>query len=265
MTLERLVSTPNYPDLLRLHDQGVVVLGAGQGIGKEVCHALAQAGARLLCVDRDEDLARRVAHETHGIAFVADVTQRHDMERIIATAEGTFGNQFRGLVDIVGVAHIGPLESFDDTAWGGQMDIVLRHAFLALQIGGTSLKRLGGGAMTFVGSISGLQSVPGQSIYGAAKAALHQLVRCAAHEFGPTGVRVNAVAPSFVRTPRLEARLDEAFWTQLEKTIPMRRVGQPSDVAAAVLFLQSELARYVTANVLTLDGGTSAVAALIPP
>jgi NAD(P)-dependent dehydrogenase (short-subunit alcohol dehydrogenase family) len=136
---------------------------------------------------------------------------------------------------------------------------------LALQVGGAALKRLGGGAMTFVGSISGLRSVPGQAIYGAAKAALHHLVRCAAHEFGPAGIRVNAVAPSFVRTPRLEARLDEAFWQRLETTIPMRRVGQPADVAAAVLFLQSGLARYVTANVLTLDGGTSAVAALIPP
>jgi NAD(P)-dependent dehydrogenase (short-subunit alcohol dehydrogenase family) len=259
------VPTPNYLDLVRLNDQGMVVLGAGQGIGKEVCHALAQAGARLLCVDRDEELARQIAHDIDGIAFVADVTQRNDMGRLIAAAEDTFGKEFRGLVDIVGVAHIGPLESFDDATWNGQMDIVLRHAFLALQIGGASLKRLGGGALTFVGSISGLQSVPGQAIYGAAKAALHHLVRCAAHEFGPSGVRVNAVAPSFVRTPRLEARLDEAFWTRLETTIPMRRVGQPSDVAAAVLFLQSELARYVTANVLTLDGGTSAVAALIPP
>ena len=257
--------TPNYPDLIRLQDQGMVVLGAGQGIGKEVCYALAQAGARLLCVDRDEGLAEQVARDIDGIACIADVTLRKDMERIVGAAEGAFANQFRGLVDIVGVAHIGPVESFDDAAWNGQLDIVLRHAFLALQVGGAALKRLGGGAMTFVGSISGLRSVPGQAIYGAAKAALHHLVRCAAHEFGPSGVRVNAVAPSFVRTPRLEARLDEAFWQRLEATIPMRRAGQPSDVAAAVLFLQSELARYVTANVLTLDGGTSAVAALIPP
>ncbi len=255
-----------YPDLIRLQDQGMVVLGAGQGIGQEVCHALAQAGARVLCVDRDEELARRVASEVDGAACVADVTQRSDMERIIGTAESVFGGQFRGIVDIVGVAHIGPLESFDDAAWNGQMDIVLRHAFLALQIGGAALKRLGGGgAVTFVGSISGLRSVAGQAIYGAAKAALHHLVVCAAHELGPANIRVNAVAPSFVRTPRLEARLDEAFWKRLEATIPMRRAGRPSDVAAAVLFLQSELARYVTANVLTLDGGTSAVAALIPP
>jgi NAD(P)-dependent dehydrogenase (short-subunit alcohol dehydrogenase family) len=259
------VPTPDYPDLIRLQDQGIVVLGAGQGIGKEVCHALAQAGAQLLCVDRDEELARQVAGEIDGVARVADVTVREDMERVTGAAEETFGSRFRGLVDIVGVANIGQIEGFDDAAWNGQMDIVLRHAFLALQLGGAALKRLGGGAMTFVGSISGLRSVPGQAIYGAAKAALHHLVLCAAHEFGPHGIRVNAVAPSFVRTPRLEARLDAEFWKRLETTIPMRRVGQPADVAAAVLFLQSELARYVTANVLTLDGGTSAVAALIPP
>src|SRR5579859_6255114 len=130
------VPAPNYLDLIRLPGQGMVVLGAGQGIGKEVCHALAQAGARVLCVDRDEELARAVASDVAGVACVADVTDRSDMERIIAAAESAFGDQLRGLVDIVGVAHIGPLESFDDAAWDGQMNIVLRHAFLALQVGG---------------------------------------------------------------------------------------------------------------------------------
>lgn len=256
----------DYPSLLRLDGRGVVVLGAGQGIGLAVCHALAQAGAGVLCVDRDARLAEEAAREIGGgIPHAGDVTNRDEMAGVVAAAERAFGDRFRGLVDIVGVADIRPLEAFHDAAYDGQLDIVLRHALLAMQLAGSALKRVGGGAMTFVGSISGCRSVPGQAVYGAAKAALHHLVRCAAHELGPSGVRVNAVAPSFVRTPRLEARLSQEFWSHLEPTIPLRRAGLPADVAAAILFLQSELARYVTGNVLMLDGGTSAVAALLPP
>jgi NAD(P)-dependent dehydrogenase (short-subunit alcohol dehydrogenase family) len=116
--------------------------------------------------------------------------------------------------------------------------------------------------MVFVGSISGMVSVANQAAYGTAKAALHHLVRCAAHELGPQSVRVNAVAPGFVRTPRLLARLDEEFWDRVANVNPLRRVAIPADVASAILFLASDLASYVTGNVLTLDGGTNFLAAL---
>jgi NAD(P)-dependent dehydrogenase (short-subunit alcohol dehydrogenase family) len=265
MNMGNTSPSTDYVDLLRLDGEGVIVFGAGQGIGEQVCHALAQAGARVLCVDRDADLATKVAKDVDGTSCIADVTQRIDVMRILETASSAYGGQLRGLVDIVGVANVRPIEEFDDAAWNAQFDIVLRHAFLAVQLGGAALARVGGGAMTFIGSISGEFSVAGQAIYGTAKAALHHLVRCSAHELGPRGIRVNAVAPSFVRTPRLQARLGEEFWRRLVPTIPMRRIGEPADVAAAVLFLQSRLAQYVTANVLTLDGGTSAVAALLAP
>jgi NAD(P)-dependent dehydrogenase (short-subunit alcohol dehydrogenase family) len=149
-----------------------------------------------------------------------------------------------------------------DASWNSQFDIVLRHAFLAIQIGGAALAQVGGGSMTFVGSISGCVSVANQAAYGTAKAALHHLVRCSAHELGPQGVRVNAVAPGFVRTPRLLNKLGEDFWDRVAAVNPLGRVDVPAEIAGAILFLACDLSSYVTGNVITLDGGTNNVAAL---
>jgi NAD(P)-dependent dehydrogenase (short-subunit alcohol dehydrogenase family) len=255
-------AVPDFMSLLQLDGRGFVVLGAGDGMGRQTAHALAQCGARVLCVDRDLALAEAVARETGGTPIAADVTKRADMERIFSAADVDFRDRFAGVVDIVGMATTAPLVEMDDAAWAGQFDIVLRHAYLTIQLGGQALAKLGGGSLTFVGSISGEVSVANQAAYGAAKAALHHLVRCAAHELGPSGVRVNAVAPGFVRTPRLLRALSPEFWEGVSRANPLRRVAIPADIAAALLFLTSDLARYVTANVLTLDGGTSSIAAL---
>jgi len=255
-------AVPDFASLLRHEGRAFVLLGAGDGMGRQTAHALGQCGARVLCVDHDLSLAEVVAREVGGIPMAADVTQRADMQRVFATAEAEFGERFAGVVDIVGMATTAPLAEMDDAAWTAQFDIVLRHAYLAIQLGGQALAKRGVGSLTFVGSISGEVSVANQAAYGTAKAALHHLVRCAAHELGPSGVRVNAVAPGFVRTPRLLKALSTEFWEGVSRANPMRRVAVPADVAAALLFLTSDLARYVTANVLTLDGGTSSVAAL---
>jgi NAD(P)-dependent dehydrogenase (short-subunit alcohol dehydrogenase family) len=109
--------------------------------------------------------------------------------------------------------------------------------------------------MTFIGSLSAMTHLAGQNAYGAAKAALHHLVRISAHEYAPQGVRVNAVVPGFVRTPRLLKRIPDDVWQKLSAKTPLGRVAIPADVAAAVLFLMSDLARYVTGNIMVLDGG----------
>lgn len=260
MTYPDSNTVPDFTSLLRLDGRGYIVLGAGDGMGRQTAHALAQAGANVLCVDRDQSLADAVAREVGGIAIAADVTARSEMQRVFALANERFNDSFAGVVDIVGMAITKPLAQLDDADWNQQFDIVLRHAFLTLQLGSAALKR--GGSMTFVGSISGEVSVANQAAYGTSKAALHHLVRCAAHEFGASGIRVNAVAPGFVRTPRLLKALSPDFWNSVSNANPLRRVAVPADIAAAILFLASDLARYVTANVLTLDGGTSSIAAL---
>ncbi|RYF31993.1 MAG: SDR family oxidoreductase [Comamonadaceae bacterium] len=252
---------PDFLSQLRLDGRGIVVLGAGQGIGEQTSHALAQAGARVLCVDRDQGLADAIANATGGIPFAADVTDRADMERLFAHARQVLG-RVHGVVDIIGVAGIKPLSETDDAAWDRQFDIVLRHAYMAIQIGGEAMAAEGGGCLTFVGSMSGNLAVPNQTAYGVSKAALHHLVRCAGAEYGPRGVRVNAVAPGYVRTPRLNMRLDDAAWQAIGRTVPLGRAATPAEIAGPLLFLSSDLSAHVTGAVLAVDGGVSVTTAL---
>lgn len=252
----------DYLARLRLDGRGVVVLGGGDGIGRQSCLALAQAGARVLCVDRDAELAQKVAQEVGGEAYAADITSREDMAGLFGHAKRTMGNSLKGIVNVVGVAFIKPFDEIEDRTWDDQYDIVLRHAYLTLQLGAPLLAENGGGSLTFVGSMSGLASIANQTAYGSAKAALHHLVKGGANEYGSRQVRVNVVVPSFIRTPRLVAKLDQAMWDKMASITPLGRVSTPDEIAAAILFLQSELASFVSGAIFPVDGGVSALSPL---
>jgi NAD(P)-dependent dehydrogenase (short-subunit alcohol dehydrogenase family) len=254
MTRTDATPVPDYPGLLRLDGRSFVVLGAGQGIGRQAAHALASVGANLLCVDKDEGLATDIAAEVNGIPWVGDATVRADMERLFGEATSRMG-RLDGLVDIIGMARYANLLDTDDELWGWHHDIVLRHAFLAVQHAGRAMADQGGGVMVFVASVSGLTSAPSHAAYGAFKAGLMSLVRTAAVELGPRGVRVNAVAPGVVWTPRVSAYLGEEGRVRNEANTPLRRIAQPADIAAAILFLASDLSAYVTGHTLVVDGG----------
>ena len=156
------------------------------------------------------------------------------------------------------MARYADITEMTDEDWDWHFDIVLRHAFLAMQYGGRAMAASGGGAMVFVASVSGITSAPRHSAYGAAKAGLMSLVRTGAVEMGPAGIRVNAVAPGVVWTPRVSAFLgDEGRERNIANT-PLRRVAQPADIAAAILFLASDLASTSPGQTLTVDGGVGA-------
>jgi NAD(P)-dependent dehydrogenase (short-subunit alcohol dehydrogenase family) len=248
---------PDYKRLYDLAGRVIVVLGGGNGIGRQTCHALAQAGATVVCVDRDPTLADTVATEVKGVPLVGDMTQRREVERIFAAA-GKHG-PVRGAIDIVGMPLLGPLTNLDDRGWATQFDLVLTHAFLAMQIGGKAIAEAGGGSMVFVASMSGLTQVPGQVAYGTAKAALIQLVAGMGLELGPSRVRVNAVAPGFVRTPRLNTMLNEGNWNEIGKLIPLGGAASPAEIAAPILFLCSDMASHITGQTLLVDGGMAGV------
>lgn len=248
---------PDYADLLRLADRRFLVLGAGQGIGRQTSHALAQLGARLACVDVDPVRADEIATEVGGSALVGDVTRRVEVERIVADAARALGG-LDGIVDIVGMAHFVPLLDLTDDEWDWHLDVVLRHVYLTLQVGGGALAAAGGGVMAFVASASGITSAPRHAAYGAAKAALMSLVRTAAVELGPSRVRVNAVAPGVVWTPRISVQLGDEGRARNEANTPLRRVALPADIAGALLFLCSDLAAYISGQVVVVDGGVGA-------
>jgi NAD(P)-dependent dehydrogenase (short-subunit alcohol dehydrogenase family) len=247
-------------DMFGVRGRTFVILGAGQGIGYATASAFASAGARLVCVDRDSTLAEAVARHVGGLAATGDVTNRADMRRIFAEAVKWSGGRLAGAIDIVGIADVRPVLEFDDAGWDRQFDLVLRHAFLTMQESLPHLDR--DSSLVFVSSLAGQKVCGNEAVYGAAKAALDQLVRGAAVEFGSKGVRVNAVAPGFVRTPRLNAALNEDFWTRLKSYIPTGSAADPEDIAGPLLFLSSRLARNINGIVLAVDGGVSVIAAL---
>lgn len=252
---------PDYLSLLNLKGRGFVVLGAGQGIGEQSVHALAQAGAKVFCVDNDDGRAKAIARTVNGHACVADATKREDVARIFNEAKAALG-AVRGVVDIIGVARLKALSDFSDDEWDWQFGIVLRHAFLTLQYGAAAISEAGGGTMTFVGSLAGMLSVRKQVAYGTAKAALHHLVRGAAQELASRHVRVNAIAPGFIRTPRLEQMLSAEQWREIEGHIPIGKAAKPFQIAGPILFLSSELSNHITGQILSVDGGLNNAAAL---
>jgi NAD(P)-dependent dehydrogenase (short-subunit alcohol dehydrogenase family) len=248
---------PDYASLIRLDGQVHVVLGAGQGIGYQTAHALAAFGARVVCVDREAERAEKVAAETGGVPWTGELTERDSVAALFDWV-GTELGRLDGVVDIVGLARYKALIDLTDEDWDWHLGIVLKHAYLAIEYAAKYWQSTGtGGSVAVVASVAGQQSSPKTAAYGAMKAALMSLVRTAAVELGPSGIRVNAVAPGMVRTPRQQAN---PKWTKnlldanIAKT-PTGRLSYPADIASALLFLVSPLAGQITGETLVVDGG----------
>jgi NAD(P)-dependent dehydrogenase (short-subunit alcohol dehydrogenase family) len=245
---------PDYRAMARLDGRGLLVAGAGQGIGRQTAAALAQSGASVVCCDVRDDLAHEVAEEVGGIPWVGDLTRRHDVERLVAESTSALG-RVDGFVDIIGMAHYDDALAIDDERLAWQFDIVLRHAVLLTQHVGRLMSTTGGGTMVFVCSTSGVTAAPQTAAYGAAKAALMSWIRSIADELGPSGIRANGVAPGMVFTPRVSGLVGERGREIVAGLTPLRRMAVPSDIASAVLFLTSELSSFVSGQTLLVDGG----------
>jgi NAD(P)-dependent dehydrogenase (short-subunit alcohol dehydrogenase family) len=245
---------PAYPDLLRLDGRAFILVGAGQGIGRQTAHALSQAGARVLCVDNVDALAKEIADEVGGVACVADARSRADVVSAVGAATDAFG-RVDGLVDIVGMAKYADLVDISDEDYDWAFDMSLRHAFLFSQETARAME--GGGTMVFVASVSGMLSAPRHAAYGAAKAGLMSWVRSLAVELGPRGVRANAVAPGVVWTPRVSKIVGNRGREAQAALSPLNRVALPADIASAILFLCGDLSSYVTGQTLVVDGGVN--------
>lgn len=251
----------DYAALARLDGRGIVVLGVGSGIGSAVCQAVSGMGAEVLCVDLNAAVAEQAAGLCGGMAMQADVTSRDDMAGVFAHADALFGDRFAGVVNVVGVPLPGPLAAADDDRIARQFDLTLRPALLTVQLATPYLAARGGGSVVLIGSLAAEVSSLNIALYGVAKGAVNKLAAAAAHEFGPQGVRVNVISPGRIASSGVVPVAADVR-ARIEGAVPLRRMGQPSEIAGAVLFLLSDLAAYVTGVVIPVDGGIGRVSAL---
>lgn len=245
---------PNYATRLRFDGKVFVIIGAGQGMGRQSAHALSQYGARIVCVGRSAGMTEAVAGEVGGVAKLADANKRADLERVFSETKDELG-RVDGVVNTLGAPLRKAIAEFTDDDWQSQLDVNLKHVLLTMQIGGRAIAASGGGSITFVGSTGGVRGSVGQAPYGMVKAALHHFVSVAAVELGPTGVRVNVVSPAVTRTPRLEQRLGKEQWAAIEALYPLGKAATTPDIAGVILFLASGLAAHVNGQTIVVDGG----------
>ncbi|MEV5828207.1 SDR family oxidoreductase [Spirillospora sp. NPDC052242] len=250
---------PDYRQLLRLDGRNLVVVGAGQGMGRQTSHALAQCGARVVCADIDPARAREIADEVGGVPWAGDVTRADEVVRLVEEAAAAVGGPLGGFVDIVGLAEwVGALD-MDERTWDAQFDICLRHAYLLGRHVGRHMVDTGvPGTMVFIASVHGMTASVRHGAYGAAKAGLISWVRTLGEELGPEGIRVNAIAPGSILTPRLMAVWPEQSASERPAVrVPLGRNGLPFNIASAALFLTSALSEYMTGQTIVVDGGVT--------
>ncbi len=241
-----------------LDGKRILVLGGGQGMGESTSRLLAAAGARVAVADLEVDRAERIAKEVGGIPILVDVTDDDALVDGIARTESELG-PLDGLVTIIGMAAWARLTDMTTDIWDLDHRRNLRYFFIAAREVARSLIARGTpGSIVCVTSIDGIRSAAGHASYGAAKAGLVNLVKTMTAEWAGDGIRVNAVAPGAMITPRIPERSPEEE-REMMTTVPMPRRGTPADIGKAVLFFLSDLSASVSGQTLAVDGGFTAV------
>ncbi len=243
-----------------LSGRTAVVTGATRGLGRAFARALAEAGANVVIVGRDAGAAGDVGRELaelgrESLTVLADVTRRADVERVLAESVARFG-QVDILVNNAGTCIHRPALEVTDQEWRQVMDVNVDALWIASQVFGRHMTGRGSGTIVNIGSISAqiVNRPQWQPAYNASKAAVHQLTKSLAAEWAPLGVRVNALAPGYIKTDMAPVDNPEfrRFWIE---DAPQRRYGLPEELGPAIVFLASDASSFMTGSVLVMDGG----------
>jgi NAD(P)-dependent dehydrogenase (short-subunit alcohol dehydrogenase family) len=254
----------------RVEDKIALITGAAQGLGAEMARRLVAEGARVFLTDINVDGARQTADEINAqgsdkaVAFEQDVSSESGWQQTIQATREQFGG-LNILVNNAGIGAIGSVEDETLETWRRVHDVDLNSVFLGCKYGIPLMAESGGGSIVNVSSISGIIAGHNLAAYNSAKAAVRHLSKSVAlhcaHE--RNNIRCNSVHPAFIDTPILDGLVGgpdrDAALEKLGRQIPLGRVGQPEDVAFAVLYLASDESQFVTGSEIRIDGGISAM------
>jgi 3-oxoacyl-[acyl-carrier protein] reductase len=244
---------------MRLKDRTAIVTGAGSGMGEAIAHTYAREGARVAVLDINEQAANKVAGAIGkaAIAVGCDVTDKSDIARAVGTTDSAFGPADI-LVNNAGISHVNkPVVEIEEAEFDRVFDVNVKGVFLFTQAVLPAMRRKGGGVIVNIGSTAGVRPRPGLAAYSATKGAVHNLTRTLAVELAPEKIRVCAIAPVATDTPLLPTFLGPApgMREKFIATVPLGRLATAQDIADAALFLASEDAKFLTGNIMEVDGG----------
>jgi NAD(P)-dependent dehydrogenase (short-subunit alcohol dehydrogenase family) len=237
-----------------LDGRKAIVTGGGSGIGRATCRRMTDEGARVAVVDVNGDAAEQVAKEIDGFAYAVDVTDYDALGAAVDDAAATLGG-LSTVFNNAGASNLSRVHDWPIEEWERIVGLNLGGVFHGIKATAPHLLAGGGGSIVSTASISGTRPSAGEAPYSAAKAGVVALTANAAHEYAPT-IRVNAVSPGMIRTGLTDVLLDmDGMVEHMEAKTPLGRVGAPEDIADVVVFLSSDLARFVTGQNLVVDGG----------
>ncbi len=241
-----------------LENKTAIVTGAGKGIGKAIAIALAEAGANVLLVSRTESDLQETQQQINNnrtTYIQADITKRSDIQAAVEKTVEHFG-ALDILVNNAGMNIRSSLSNATDAEWHQIMDTNAQSVFMFSQEAVKKMKS--GSSIINISSVGGDRALKTGVIYAASKAAIIQMTKVMAMEWGPKNIRVNAIGPWYFKTPLTEKILSEpAYLDSILAVTPMKRVGELPEVASPVVFLASDAASYITGQTLFVDGGMS--------
>ncbi len=243
----------------KLEGKVAIITGASKGIGREIALLFAREGAKLVLTARSEELLQSLSREivTAGgvepLCFPLDVKQSEKVDELVDKALDKF-ERVDILVNNAGVTRDGLLLRMSDEDWDEVLDTNLKGAFLCLRAVAKPMMRQRAGRIINMASVIGLIGNAGQANYAASKAGIIALTKSAAKELGSRNILINAIAPGFIDTDMTRALSDD-IKNAILKSIPVGKLGQPTDIAKAALFLASDESSFITGQVLTVDGG----------
>jgi len=247
-----------------LSGQVALVTGAARGLGRAISLALADAGADVALGLRDAGTGYGLAKEIEAMGRAAlplqmDVTRLEEIAQAVDATVEHFG-RVDVLVNNAGLGPENPAEDVREDDFDLTVAVNVKGTFFASQAAGRAMIRQGSGRIVNLSSQAGFVALPGESVYCMTKAAIAHLTKCLAVEWGPHGITVNAVAPTFIVTPGTEPALDDPEFKAdvVERIAALHRVGEPMDVAGAVVFLASPAASLITGHTILIDGGWTA-------